>query len=705
MRRLTLLLPLTLALACGDKDAEDSGGIDADGDGVSSVDDCDDDDANAFPGNAESCDGVDNNCDGVVDEDVKSVFFADADGDLFGDPESSTEACEADSGWVENEDDCDDTNADVYAGAPEDDCTDPVDYNCDGSVQYEDADGDGHAACEDCDDHNSGINADADEVCDNLDNNCDGTIDEGSATDADTFYADLDEDGYGDLETTATACYDAPEGFTDDSSDCDDDDAAVHPGAEEICDGKDSDCDGTVGETLVPTDYSAIQDAIDAGEAEICVEAGTYTENLVVEGVDGLSLTGFGSDQVFLDGGGADRVLYVSGSTNVSLEGLTLQNGWASDDFAGGLFFEGDGAGVLTLRDLEFTANTAASGFCLGTGLSTYGTSQVTVEDVVLHDNICLDEGDGATTYGAAFFNYGTDLSLDGLEVYNEDTEDTTSGYNGGFASGLCTYAMTNVSANDLYVHDNSATDTFVYAAATFYGAETVDITNSTFENNSSTGTFCGSTGLFPYASQVVSLANVEILGNSCTSTGSVYGVFLNYAGEEATADNVIVAGNTLVGEDIEFVGGGIMAEYLEGESVWTNTTVYGNTSTVTDVIDAGWSTYGGTTLVNTDYSGNTVTAAGYEGASGFGTGFTFEYSNLTDLGSTPFAETSPIGSDGNVEVASGFTDVSSSDPTAWDLTLATGSALIDAGDPAISDTDGTTSDIGAYGGPGAANW
>jgi hypothetical protein len=64
-----------------------------------------------------------------------------------------------------------------------------------------------------------------------------------------------------------------------------------------------------------------------------------------------------------------------------------------------------------------------------------------------------------------------------------------------------------------------------------------------------------------------------------------------------------------------------------------------------------------------------------------------------------------PTGSDGVLSVDHGFTDVSGTDPTAWDVSLATGSALVDAGHPALLDADGSACDIGAYGGPGGASW
>ncbi|QQS64300.1 MAG: putative metal-binding motif-containing protein [Chitinophagaceae bacterium] len=88
----------------------------------------------------------------------------------------------------------------------------------------------------DCDDSNPAINPGATEVCDGLDNNCDGQIDEGVKT---TFYADADGDGYGNAANTTMACT-APIGFVTNSGDCDDINPAINPGATEVCDGLDN---------------------------------------------------------------------------------------------------------------------------------------------------------------------------------------------------------------------------------------------------------------------------------------------------------------------------------------------------------------------------------------------------------------------------------------------------------------------------------
>ena len=132
------------------------------------------------------------------------------------------------------------------AGAGGQSCTYslPVISNCD-------ADGDGFIKDDyepsvvlgggDCDDAVAAINPGATEVCDGIDNNCVGGIDEGVKT---TYYADLDGDGFGNLADPQGACA-QPMGYVLDNTDCDDGNAAIKPGATEVCDTVDNDCDGT----------------------------------------------------------------------------------------------------------------------------------------------------------------------------------------------------------------------------------------------------------------------------------------------------------------------------------------------------------------------------------------------------------------------------------------------------------------------------
>ncbi len=220
---------------------------DNDGDGWAACEDCDDGSVYVSPSATETCDGLDNDCDGLVDSDDDTVlgvrsWYLDSDGDGYGDSAAEMIGCEADPGYVEAGGDCDDADVAFNPGVVEADCADPNDYNCDGSTGYDDADGDNAPACEDCNDNDALVNADAVELCDGIDNNCDGELDEATAGDAGTWYLDQDGDGFGDASTGVVSC-EAPTGHVGSEADCDDADAGISPDALEVCDDLDNDCD------------------------------------------------------------------------------------------------------------------------------------------------------------------------------------------------------------------------------------------------------------------------------------------------------------------------------------------------------------------------------------------------------------------------------------------------------------------------------
>ncbi len=215
---------------------------------VSDSTDCDDTRGDANPGEIEVCDEIDNDCDGAVDEEVTSPFYEDRDGDGYGTDAATDEACIPLTGYAPLDGDCDDDDPDFNPGA-EETCADAEDYNCDGSIGYVDADGDGHAACTECDDGNAAVNPAAAEICNDLDDDCDGDIDDDDASldlsSALGWYADGDGDAYGDADSSALAC-DAPAGSVADANDCDDTTSDVNPGARELCNEIDDDCDGDI---------------------------------------------------------------------------------------------------------------------------------------------------------------------------------------------------------------------------------------------------------------------------------------------------------------------------------------------------------------------------------------------------------------------------------------------------------------------------
>jgi len=226
---------------------------------------------------------------GFINPVQAQTFYADADGDGFGDPNSSILTCTMPQGYTNNNTDCDDTNALInpntiwYADADQDGYGDPNNFttscltppgavlngdDCDDTnnqltvvtMYYVDADGDGFGdnatgveQCAqpantvtiggDCDDMNDQIYPGATEICDNLDNNCDGNTDEGLPTI--TYYEDLDLDGFGS-NVTLTSCDSLGAGYVLVTGDCNDNNNQIYPGAMEVIDnGVDENCDGT----------------------------------------------------------------------------------------------------------------------------------------------------------------------------------------------------------------------------------------------------------------------------------------------------------------------------------------------------------------------------------------------------------------------------------------------------------------------------
>ncbi len=238
-------------------------------------DDCNDSRANVHPSLAEACDGLDNNCDMRVDEDVQRTFHPDADGDGYGDMSGALMmGCFPPAHFAEPVGDCDDARSDVHPGAIEVCDAAMVDENCDGTrnpsslcqcsgdvsrtcatlrgvcaAGTERCVGGGWGACS--------IQPVA-EVCNGVDDNCDGTVDEALSV---SCYPDADNDGYSAagavvVQSCPVPGRDAFAGCPPNQTnrapsgidlDCNDRDSTVSPGQPELCDAamRDENCDGT----------------------------------------------------------------------------------------------------------------------------------------------------------------------------------------------------------------------------------------------------------------------------------------------------------------------------------------------------------------------------------------------------------------------------------------------------------------------------
>jgi alpha-tubulin suppressor-like RCC1 family protein len=319
----------------GDRDADGDTYVDAtccndDAGTMRCGDDCSDSRRDMHPGLAEACDYLDNDCDATIDEVVAVPGFADEDRDLHGDPDAPLTACPDTPGFSTTSDDCDDMDPEVYGGlleicdAKDNDCDEltdetpaavtwyadddadgfgvdgsrtvvsctpvpdfslrssdcddmdrlrsPVarelcngeDDDCDGTADFmirpgdlEDDDGDGFAdmVCggADCDDRSAAVHPGAPEICDGVDNDCNGVADGADAMAM--WYLDLDGDGFGDGSAPAITDCEPQPGRVPRAGDCNDLLAAIRPGVSDTCDSVDADCDGATDEDSVRFAY------------------------------------------------------------------------------------------------------------------------------------------------------------------------------------------------------------------------------------------------------------------------------------------------------------------------------------------------------------------------------------------------------------------------------------------------------------------
>ncbi|MFC1889669.1 MopE-related protein [Thermodesulfobacteriota bacterium] len=319
---------------------------DNDGDGyedeICGGDDCDDGDAGINPGENENCnDGIDNDCDGLIDgtDPGCQAECTDNDVDGYGSPASAL--------CLYPEFDCNDNHPFVNPGADEN-CTNLIDDDCDGIIDGDDPectctdnDVDGYyieSHCPgdpDCNDNNEDIYPGADDPCDEIDQDCDGT------------------DGVPEI----------------------------------LGNGIDDDCDDIIDESIfIPTDYPTIQDGINAavnGDV-ILVAPDTYIENINFMGKAITVLGEEGADATVIDGNQAGSVVsFVNGETQSAiLEDFTITNGTGTNDKGGGIYCENYSS--PTIKNCIISNNSAAY---QGGGINCYNRSSATITNCKIFGN------------------------------------------------------------------------------------------------------------------------------------------------------------------------------------------------------------------------------------------------------------------------------------------------------------------------------
>ncbi len=672
--------------------------VEEDGDGFCVSDgDCDDNNPAVNPDAEEICDGNDNNCNGEIDENGETVYYEDADNDGFGDRNASVMACDPESGWVANGDDCDDDESTVYPGA--DEVCDGLDNDCNGiiddemaSTYYRDADGDGYGdpgwAIDSCSDPGAGwVTTPGDfddedpasytgavEICDGIDNDGNGVVDDGLSS---TWYPDADGDGYGDDAGAVDTCVDPGAGWIGVGGDCDDSEALAWTGAAEYCDDVDNDCNGLIDDdALDATAQIADDDADGFGSATASVFA---CDALVTNTMD-------------CDDADAREPQVVDDSATASSADGSLTNPWTTvqEGIDTARICVAVLAGTYT-ESIDFGGSDIAvfstDGWAATVLVGSSATSVVTFQSGETNGA----ELDGFTIQGGG----GTMDSVTSITTSSSGVV-STSTVNSYFGGGILVDNAAPTLVN-LYVTGN------VLPA---YGYTEVSTTSEMWVYSYGGGLFAtNSTGM------VVNAVTFE--GNWADNGGGVYASdstsfeatatrFLfngaSYGGGYATAGTLDLTNAVLQENEASYWGGGAWVD--GGSSTLWNVTAVSNGSAMGG--GAAVTDYGLLYLYSSVVSDSSSGEGVYGDSSAV---FSAEFSDLYGNagGGVGGSLVDPAGTSGNIASAPMYTSWDADATDDDDLNPTAGSPLLNAGNPsaAYNDTDGSVNDIGAYGGPG----
>lgn len=501
--------------------------------------------------------------------------------------------------------------------------------------------------------------------------------------------------------------------------------------------------------------YSKVQDAISNASAgdviEIC--SGTYAERLTISGKV-LTLKPQSGASVTVDGTGGGRTISVTGGADVTIDGLTIRNGYATGTggnvycsgsdlelrnsvLEDGLAAKGGGAGFKTCTGViegnTFRDNRATS---KGGGLYTEGT--IDVRDNRIEANASDDRGGGAYVKGSfgeisgntvvantSIDDGGGIYVYDGAPIVDGNTFDlnVAESEGGGLRVKIAEAIITNntltgnqadsngggtrvshdevVMAGNVFVGNKSSWGSgggaYMHESASLLSFETyvdndadegggvaieagwgdIELTDCTFEDNE--GDKIGGNLWISLPGYTTHLQRVDLVGGTSPQGAGIYAI-----GSEIELENVLLEGNVATTG-----GGAIYLDATTGEIV--NAVLSANSAP----LGAGMQVVNGAALTvsNTIFHGNTSSAA-VTLTSGLAPTITYSdfYANTSNYSGI----VNPVGKNGNLAVSPGFVN-----PTPpGDYHLVSTSGVKDKGDPAISDQDGSRSDMGLYGGP-----